>query len=78
LVFFQELFTESDDARAGIENDPVISRNHLNTRSVAAVFQRTPMRDRVTASHSPETEGEFALPHLGFTPAALLVVCRCH
>ena len=78
LVVFDKLLTESDDASSGIENDLVLSRNHLNTRSIAAVFQRTAMRDRITASHSPKPDGEIALRHLGFESAALLIDCRCH
>ena len=63
LVVFDKLLTESDDASAGIENDLVLSRNHLNTRGVAAVFQRTAVRDRITAPHSPKSEREIALRH---------------
>jgi hypothetical protein len=76
--FFEEFFAEPDDAGAGIENDPVLSSNHLDTRSIAAVFQRTPMRDCITASHSPEPKGEIASRHLGLAPAAVLIVCRYH
>ena len=76
--FFDEFFAEPDDTGAGIENDPVLSSNDLDTRSIAAVFQGTAMRDRVTTSHSPEPEEEIASRHLGLARAAVLIVCRCH
>ena len=77
-VFFEEFFAESDDAGAGIENDPVLSSKHLNTRSIAAVFERTPTRDCITAPHSPEPKGEIASRHLELASAAVFFVCRRH